>query len=243
MKILSHLMIVFLFGCYLYSHDSIALTFKKDGSVVQKSGKVEAEAYSIRFASELKNPTKDWSKSSGRPKPVKGYFGDDIFIPGTPLLRIQGIQKGEEYLEAVYRLNGFSGKKSLYRYIIANSTPEFIEEMGLTEAQAQSYLDVAVKEMLAGADIRNKKLAKSLKSVQASLESQSSEIEAVIADQVSETIERQMAEAVSEAVEEAVEAAIDNWLDALIEKYDINPEAIIEIGDGWVSIDCSKTEC
>ena len=34
---------------------------------------------------------------------------------------------------------------------------------------------------------------------------------------------------------------VDNWLDALIEKYDINPEAIIEIGDGWVSIDCSKT--
>ena len=74
MKILIHLMIVFLVGCYLYSHDSIALTFKKDGSVVQKSGKVEAEAYSTRFASELKNPTNDWSKSSGRPKPVAGFW-------------------------------------------------------------------------------------------------------------------------------------------------------------------------
>jgi len=225
------------------SYQSAALTFKDDGSIIQKSGKVVAKSFADRFASELKNPTKDWAKSSGRPRQHRGYFGDDVLIPGAPLLRIQGIKKGEDYLEAVYRLNGFAGKKSLYRYIVASSSPEFLEEMGLTEAQAQSYLDVAVSEVLSSDNINNKKLLKALKDAQSLAVSSSNEIEKAISEQVSDSVEKQMEEAVSDAVNEAVEGAVDNWLEALIEKYNINPEAITEIGDGWVGIDCSKTDC
>jgi len=242
-KTAGYLIVMLLTGSVLTLQQSLALTFKSDGSVVQNSGKVEVESYASRFLSELAEPTKDWSKSIGRPQPVKGYFGDDVFVPGTPLLRIQGIRKGEDYLSAVYRLNGFNGKKSLYRYIIANSTPEFIEEMGLTEEQAQSYLDAAVNDLMGDANIGNEALASSLNAVQAAFASKSADIEEVVADQVSEAIEQQMEEAVSDAVEEAVEGAIDNWLDALIERYNINPEAIIEIGDGWVTVDCSMTDC
>jgi len=238
MKIVSHFVMVVLIGCVLVSHEGVALTFKKDGSVVQKSGKVEAETFSTRFASELKNPTKDWSKSSGRPKPVAGFFGDDILIPGAPLLRIQGIQKGEDYLQAIQRLNGFVDQKSVYRYIIANSTPEFLEEMGLNEAQAHSYLDTAVKEMLAGANIKNASLANSLQAAQAAFASQGSEIETTIAEQITETIETQMEGAVSDAVEEAVETAVKSSLERLQELYP--NDVITQLDDGSFFIQCNS---
>ena len=50
------------------------------------------------------------------------------------------------------------------------------------------------------------------------------------------------AEVVEEAVEEAVEAALDNWIQELIDEYNINPEAILEIGDDYITIDCTKTD-
>ena len=105
-----------------------ALTFKSDGSVVQKSGKVEIESFANRFREEMSKPNNQWAKSTGSPRQVRGYFGDDALLPGAPLLRIQGIKKGEEYLDAVFRLNGLTDKKALYRYIIANASITFLEE-------------------------------------------------------------------------------------------------------------------
>lgn len=224
-----------------------ALTFKSDGSVVQKSGKVEVESFANRFREEMSKPTNKWAKSTGKPRQVGGYFGDDALLPGSPLLRIQGIKKGEEYLEAVYRLNGLKDKKALFRYIIANASPTFLEDMGLSEGDAQAYLDTAIAEMLDDESLENAELANSLKDVQEASLSINSEIEDVLTDQISETIDKQMEEAVSdaveEAVEEAVEAALDNWIQDLIDYYNINPEAILEIGDDYIIVDCNKTQC
>ena len=224
-----------------------ALTFKSDGSVVQKSGKVEVESFANRFRQEMLKPTKQWAKSTGSPKQVRGYFGDDALMPGSPLLRIQGIKKGEEYLDAVYRLNGLKDKKALYRYIIANASPTFLEDIGLSEDDAQAYLDTAIAEMLDDESLENAELSTSLKDVQEASLSINSEIEDVLTDQISETIDKQMEEAVSdaveEAVEEAVEAALDAWVQELIDYYNINPEAILEIGDDYIIVDCNKTQC
>ena len=224
-----------------------ALTFKSDGSVVQKSGKVEIESFANRFREEMSKPNNQWAKSTGSPNQVRGYFGDDALLPGAPLLRIQGIKKGEEYLDAVYRLNGLRDKKALYRYIIANASPTFLEDMGLSEDDAQAYLDTAVAEMLNDKSVENAKLANSLKDAQDASLSINPEIEGVLTDQISETIEKQMDEAVEEAVEEAieeaVEAALDAWVQELIDYYNINPEAILEIGDDYIIVDCNKTEC
>ena len=224
-----------------------ALTFKSDGSVVQKSGKVEVESFANRFREEMSKPTNQWAKSIGSPNQVRGYFGDDALLPGSPLLRIQGIKKGEEYLDAVYRLNGLKDKKALFRYIIANASPAFLEEIGLTESDAQTYLDTALAEMLADETVENVELAKSLKDAQEASLSINSEMEDALTDQISETIEKQMDEAVEEAVEEAieeaVEAALDAWVQELIDYYNINPEAILEIGDDYIIVDCDKTEC
>ena len=41
----------------LLSGGASALTFKSDGSVVQKSGKVEVESFANRFRNELSKPT------------------------------------------------------------------------------------------------------------------------------------------------------------------------------------------
>ena len=220
-----------------------ALTFKSDGSVVQKSGKVEVESFANRFREEMSKPTNQWAKSIGSPNQVRGYFGDDALLPGSPLLRIQGIKKGEEYLDAVYRLNGLKDKKALFRYIIANASPAFLEEIGLTESDAQTYLDTALAEMLADETVENVELANSLKDVQAVSLGIDSEMEDALTEQISETIEKQMEEAVEEAVEDAVEEALDNWIQELIDYYNINPEAILEIGDDYIIVDCDLTQC
>ena len=224
-----------------------ALTFKSDGSVVQKSGKVEVESYANRFREEMSKPTKQWAKSTGSPNQVRGYFGDDALLPGSPLLRIQGINKGEEYLDAVYRLNGLKGKKALFRYIIANASPAFLEDIGLTESDAQTYLDTALAEILDDETVENVELANSLKNVQAVSLGVDSEMEEALTDQISEAIDKQMEEmvsdAVEEAVEEAVEDALDNWIEELIDYYNINPEAILEIGEDYIIVDCSLTQC
>ena len=100
--------------------------------------------------------------------------------------------------------------------------------------------------MLDDESVENTALAKSLKDVKKASLSINSEIEGALTDQISETIDKQMEEAVSEvveeAVEEAVEAALDNWIQDLIDFYNINPEAILEIGDDYIAIDCDKTE-
>ena len=57
-----------------------ALTFKSDGSVVQKSGKVEVESFANRFREEMSKPSNQWAKSTGSPRQFKGYFGDDALI-------------------------------------------------------------------------------------------------------------------------------------------------------------------
>ena len=224
-----------------------ALTFKSDGSVVQKSGKVEVESFANRFREEMSKPTNQWAKSTGSPNQVRGYFGDDALLPGSPLLRIQGIKKGEEYLDAVYRLNGLKDKKALFRYIIANASPTFLEDMGLSEGDAQAYLDTAITEMLDDESVENTALAKSLKDVKKASLSINSEIEDALTDQISETIDKQMEEAVSEvveeAVEEAVEAALEDWVQEIIDYYNVNPEAILEIGDDYIIVDCNLTQC
>ena len=224
-----------------------ALTFKSDGSVVQKSGKVEVESFANRFREEMSKPTNQWAKSIGSAKQVRGYFGDDVLLPGSPLLRIQGIKKGEEYLDAVYRLNGLKDKKALFRYIIANASPTFLEDIGLTESDAQTYLDTALAEMLADETVENVELANSLKDVQAVSLGIDSEMEEALTDQISEAIDKQMeamvSDAVEEAVEEAVEAALEDWVQEIIDYYNVNPEAILEIGDDYIIVDCNLTQC
>ena len=78
-----------------------ALTFKSDGSVVQKSGKVENKSFADRFSSEMSRP-KRLGQINGKPKKIHRIFWRRCSCSGAPLLRIQGTKKGEEYLDAVF---------------------------------------------------------------------------------------------------------------------------------------------
>ena len=111
------------------------------------------------------------------------------------------------------------------------------------EDEAQAYLDTAVSEMLDDESLENAQLANSLKDAGEASFRITSELEDKLTDQISESVDEQMEEAVSEAVEEAVEEAIDSWIQELIDYYNINPEAILEIGDDYIIVDCNKTEC
>ena len=88
-----------------------------------------------------------------------------MFLFRAPLLRIQGIKKGEEYLDAVFELNGLADKEGSVPLHHRECEPGFIEEMGLSEEDAQSYLDTAISEMLAGKKVKNTELASSLESI------------------------------------------------------------------------------
>ena len=74
-----------------------------------------------------------------------------------------------------------------------------------------------------------------------------SEMEEALSDQISEAIDKQMEEmvsdAVEEAVEEAVEAALEDWVQEIIDYYNVNPEAILEIGEDYIIVDCNLTQC
>jgi len=221
------------------SSEALALTIKSDGTWVQKSGEVTQDSYASRFKEQMKSFSRDWKHSSGMDKELKGYFGDDILLPGTPLLRISGIKKGEDYLEAVLRLNGFSSVKSLNRYIIANATAEFLEEAEIEEKDLQIYLETAWLDQVGDTGAKFAKL----KSLTASI---SPNFAASIGDniegKVSEEIEKQIERQVSEKVEKQIEESVGDWLQDLIDRYNIDPSTIIEVGDGWVTT-CSGPGC
>ena len=56
-------------------------------------------------------------------------------------------------------------------------------------------------------------------------------------------MEEMVSDAVDEAVEEAVEAALEDWVQEIIDYYNVNPEAILEIGEDYIIVDCSLTQC
>lgn len=86
----------------LLASPAAALTFKSDGSVVQKSGAVVSKSFADRFKEQFSNPdASQWAIADGREESPEGYFGNDVLLPGTPLLRITKIQKGDDYLKAL----------------------------------------------------------------------------------------------------------------------------------------------
>ena len=120
---------------------AMALTFKSDGSVVQKSGEVVTKSYAERFKEQFANPDiSEWAFADGKEENPQGYFGNGVFLPGTPLLRITKIQQGDDYLAALAEKNGFADKTALQRFIISSASPAFLEELELEEEQAISYV-------------------------------------------------------------------------------------------------------
>lgn len=193
----------------LQTSQAMALTFKSDGAVVQKSGEVVSKSFAERFKEQFSSPDKtQWAFADGKEESPEGYFGNDVLLPGTPLLRITKIQKGDDYLKALAEKNGFEDKAALQRFIIANAAPQFLEDLELSEDQAVSYVSAGVAQA--------KSLGSEYQSMIAELESVALEVASVIeetvGEQVEKSVEAEVEKSVSDAIEEAVSYSLDSWI-------------------------------
>jgi len=184
------------------SFQATALTFHKDGSIVQKDGTVTTKSFADRFEQQFfLDPAEEWPYAKGHSTDPNGFLGEKIFVPGTPLLAIQKIQKGDDYVVALLEKNGFADKGSLQRYIVANANPSFLKQLELTPTEAASYVGSVDLQALAAesseySDRLDDMLAK---------------VENAVAESVERVIEDSVSDAVESAVDDAIESAMDDW--------------------------------
>ena len=139
-KVLSFTYLVLLFLFFTLSSNS-QVVWKSDGTIIGSDGKIKKESYGARFQKQLVNPTDDWPKATGSGDGIQqNYFGNDIFIPGTPLLRMSGIDFGSDYSLKLAELNLFGDAKEMQKFIIANANIPFLDNLGISENDAINYV-------------------------------------------------------------------------------------------------------
>ena len=118
--------------------EASALTFKSDGSIVQKSGAVVRADDATRYQAALEafnrgETVESWPISKGADStPQKGYFGEQILEAGAPLYSIRNVRgSGDEIIDAIAKQNGFASSDGLKLSIIANSNDNFQKENNL----------------------------------------------------------------------------------------------------------------
>ena len=76
---MSKLAITLPFGLVLFiSSIAAGLTFKDDGSIVQKSGEVVQLSFAERFARQFTNPTNDWPVARVNGRKLRGFIRDGL---------------------------------------------------------------------------------------------------------------------------------------------------------------------
>ena len=229
--------IVLLFGLMLFiSSIAAALTFKDDGTIVQKSGEVVQLSFAERFARQFTSPSNDWPVSRVNGLNPKGYIGGKIFLPGTPLLSIRNIHQGEDYVDALMQENGFKSKNALQRYMVANANSAFLKKLKLSEKQAIQFISFIDENSFQfdenyGAlnDEFNKTSADILeKTLGRTIEEQTNKI---FEDEIRDRIEAEVNEALDESINEAFN---DWWADYIQELVD-SGATILEQTDSSVT--------
>lgn len=205
------------------------LTFKSDGTVVQKSGEVVKKSFADRFAAQFFLDAPDWPKARGTGQEPTGYLGDDLLMPGTPLLVIQNIKKGDSYVDALMNQNGFSDKASLQRFIVANANPKFMAQLGLSEVDAARYVGNIDPNSMTGL---SEDYAQQIARFAAEIEDLVGEnVESVIEDSVNEAVE----DSVDDAVSDALDYSFSSWWDAYVQDLVDSGATILEQTDNSVT--------
>lgn len=208
----------------MFSVPSWSLTFKSDGSVVQSDGKLVRQTASQRFVERF-NKKINWpvSKSlSTSADSVKGYFGNGYFLPGTPLLSLHGIRKGDNYVEKLAEVNGFNSKSSLMRFMVSSATPSFItNDLNITEDQAAKFVarvssgDIAYMESTERFSSDEKMLLSLLREIeQLEVELDLNELDQVVSGSIESELERQLESSVEDSVSESLEQSIESAMEA-----------------------------
>lgn len=220
----------FLICCLFSSNFAVALTFKSDGTVVQNSGEVVTESFATRFGNQFFLDAEKWPKVRGTGQEPKGYLGEKLFIPGTPLMVIQNIRKGDSYVDALMKQNGFADKASLQRFIVANANPKFMETLGLSEAEASEYVGNVDPALVGNLSSEyQSQLALAIKAVESEV---AKNVEKAVEESVNEAVEGAVDDAVSgavdQAVSDAIDAAMDDWWSSYVQSLIDSGATILE---------------
>ena len=243
--IITTLSILYIICSITSSNDQVV--WKSDGTVIDEDGNVKKEGYGARFQKQLSNPTKGWPKASGNGQSPKNYFGNELFIPGTPLLRMSGIYLGSNYIEKIYKLNNFENKRDLYKYIISNANISFLNTLNLSEENAIMYVSANVNvdqinmsQSGVVALMQEKLKEKVAVEVQEKVNKEVSEkVTEKVQEQVVEQVQEQVEEQVQEQVEEQLQEQIGIQVNETVDQYFDRLEAEYK-AKGWTV--CSRTE-
>ena len=219
-----------------------ALTFKSDGSVVQNSGEVVQETFARRFSQQFSKSDnkKQWPVAKGAASNPKGFVGEKLFLPGTPLLAIRHIKPGDNYVDAIMETNGFQNKKALQRYFVANANPTFLKRLGLTESEAIAFISQAqiARQSYhsdATSDANGAQYASTGQVLDKSMQVLDETITQTIQEQADAIIEEEINEAVDAAVEQGIEEALNDWWEEFIQDLIDSGATIIERTDNSVT--------
>ena len=204
------------FGIFLFTSSFVCLplnafsqggvTFKSGHAIkTDASGKVYQEKYSDGFAKALKRPSRNWFTSTGSmAKREGGYFGEQFFAPGTPLLRWSGLVIGDEYVKKLALQNGFKNSKSMSKYIVANGNSSFLNKLGISESQAQAYL----LSGLSSDDFEDYEIFDTIEDViDNELENT---IEQLLSDEIENAVGEEIEEALTQSIEEQIQAMLED---------------------------------
>ncbi len=233
-----------LFFISIIIFDSYAsVIWKSDGTIINDKGEIIKESYGTRFQKQLINPSKEWPKASGKGKNLENYFGNEIFIPGTPLLRMSSIDLNSNYLEKLAKLNDFESINDLQKFIIGNANYKFLNELNITEESAIIFISKDfIKSNLIDSNNENLSLLNEKLSDNFSeeLEHQIDQkfknktkkvLQNNIENQVQEQLQSQVQEQVEQQIQEQVYESLTEYFDRLEEEYKAK---------GWTV--CSRTE-
>ena len=214
------------------------VVWKSDGSVVGPSGEIKRKSYGSRFQDQLKNPTIEWPKATLYGDNPKNYFGNNIFIPGTPLLRMSSIDLGSDYLTKLSKLNNFDNIFDLQKYIIGNANNSFLEELNISENDAIIFLASNIdplKENIKDINFKktvDKKIIKQISDFNKKIDNElSEELENNIEDQIQDQIGEEIENNIEDQIQDQIYESLNDYFDRLEEEYKAK---------GWVV--CNRTE-
>ena len=241
-----------------FSYSLSAVIWKSDGTILDEKGNIVKESYGIRFQKQLSNPTLEWPKALGSGKNPKNYFGNEILIPGTPLLRMSGINLGSKYLDELSKLNNFENIEDLQKFIIGNANNFFLDKLNISEENAIVFISSNLKltDLNMGqnkvVNVMQQKLHNQISQVQKKLDQKITEnlgsqvndqlkqqvknnvdkkIKEQVNQQVKNNVDKKIKEQVNQQVQEQVYESLNEYFDRLEAEYKAK---------GWTV--CSRTE-
>ena len=255
--------IILIFSIFSLSSNS-QVVWKSDGTIIGSDGEIKKESYGARFQKQLLNPTDDWPKATGTGDGIQqNYFGNDIFIPGTPLLRMSGIDFGSDYSLKLAELNLFIDSKEMQKFIIANANINFLDNLGISDNDAITYVSSVnyngipnessnIKELIKDkekifnlskdfAKTIDKKLDKDVgNKLKGKVENQiKDKVEEEVQEKVEEKVQEQVQQQVEQKVQEQVQQSIEEKIQQSLDDYYDQLEAEYK-AKGWTI--CERTD-